>query len=682
MARYSRRVADMLPIESLHRITRLVAAVLRVPVALASLVDEEGQTIKSCLGIDPAQAWPETSFCRDVIDARRHLHVQDASVDPRYSADPWVTGAIRLRAYLGVPVPGPDGEPQGTLSAVDISARCFSEQDLTALTDIAGVLAENLRLHARNDSLQSQIELTLESERDLRKAEHRLRSIANSVPARIGYWNRELQCEFANDAHRTWFGSTIGEIVGMTMQELQGPELFKMNEPHVRSVLAGQAEHFERNLTKADGTPCTVDVQYRPDVDETGEVRGFYVLVTDITAIQTARDEAVKLAAAKTDFLSNMSHEIRTPLNGILGMTQLLLDTSLTCEQREIAMTSQNCSEHLLAIVNDVLDFSKIESGRLQLESIAFDLKNLMAQTCAAFAPTAQTKGLALTIDVSIAAAHRVGDPTRIRQVLLNLLGNAVKFTSTGSVSVTISEEEKSDDVLFAVTDTGIGMTAEQLPRVFERFTQADSSTSRRFGGSGLGLAICRRLVDLMGGQLSVSSDKDKGSRFWFRLSLPAASLSDVLPLEVPANDPESIGLNGLRVLVAEDNPVNQLLVRKMLQRMGCEVTIVENGLAAVESWSSHAFDVVVMDCQMPELDGFEATRRIRSESRRGADVPIIALTAGAMLSDREHATLAGMSDFLTKPILAKTLEAALHRSRSRESMRLRPVSKVANLPS
>jgi PAS domain S-box-containing protein len=646
----------MLPVESLQGITRLIAASLRVPIALASIVPDTGQAVHAGVGVDPGQCGVQSSFCREVLDERRPLLVSDASAQARYRADPWVTGTLRLRAYLGVPVVGSGGTPLGIVSAGDVAPRLFSDQDLTALTELAALLAEAIDLRGRNDQ-------ALAAARELRQEVHRLRSIANSVPARIGYWNRDLRCEFANEAHRSWFGSR--EIVGMTLQELQGPEVFKLNEPHVRSALAGQAQHFERCLTKADGTVSTVDVQYRPDVDDSGAVRGLFVLVTDITAIQTARDEAVKLAAAKTDFLANMSHEIRTPLNGILGMTQLLLDTPLTSEQREIATTSHQCGEHLLAIVDDVLDFSKIESGRLLLESVAFDLQDLVTQTCAAVASAAAAKGLTLTTRVSLTQRRRAGDPTRIRQILLNLLGNAVKFTSAGSVCVEVTETPTPGDVQFAVTDTGIGMSTEELPRVFERFTQADSSTSRRFGGSGLGLAICRRVVDLMGGQLSASSVKGSGSRFWFQLSLPVPPLLDATLTAAAEKAPETTALQGLRVLVAEDNPVNQLLVRKILQRLGCAVTIVGNGLAAVDSWTSHAYDVIVMDCQMPELDGFDATRRIRRESRQGALVPIIALTAGALHSDREQALSAGMSDFLTKPVVAKTLEGALHRWRA-----------------
>jgi PAS domain S-box-containing protein len=569
----------------------------------------------------------------------------------------WVSLSLALKRDAS-------GVPKRLIAVIeDVSARKQVESELIRTRDrlAAEVSAQTRDLNDRNAALELQITQARESERQLRSAERRLRSIADSVPATIGYWDRDLRCEFANEAHRLWFGSAGRDLLGMTMPEIQGPQLFKLNEPYVRRALAGEAQHFERDLPKADGTASTVDVEYRPDIDENGEVRGFCVLVTDITSIRKARDEAIRLANAKTDFLANMSHEIRTPLNGMLGTTQLLLDTPLSEEQRSLAATSLSCGEHLLAIVNDVLDFSKIESGRFVLEDIAFDLESAVQQTCGAIAPVAQAKGLELHIDIALERKLRSGDPTRLRQVLLNLLSNAIKFTASGRVSVRVSDGDTTDGVLFSVADTGIGMSAEELPRVFERFTQADSSTSRRFGGSGLGLSICRRLVGLMGGQLSADSKKGVGSRFWFEIPLAVAAASDTVTFQAARVDARS--LDGLRVLVAEDNAVNQMLVNRMLQRLGCAVTVVPNGAAAVEAWSAAAFDVVLMDCQMPEMDGFEATRRIRSMPPAGATVPIIALTAGALHTDRAQATLAGMSDFLTKPLFAKTLEDALRRA-------------------
>jgi PAS domain S-box-containing protein len=574
----------------------------------------------------------------------------------------WVSLSLTLQRK-------PSGEPFFFIAVLeDISHKKLIERELISNRDALKIEVDQQtrHLHDRNAELRQQIAQARHSELQQRKAEHRLRDIANSVPASIGYWNRDQRCEFANESHRTYFGLSADSIIGMTMQELYGPVLYKLNEPNIRLALAGQPQQFERTVERPDGASATVDVRYQPDFDEAGEVRGIYVLATDITTIRAARDAAIKLAAAKTDFLANMSHEIRTPLNGVLGMTQLLLESSLTSEQRELATTAQSSGEHLLAIVNDILDVSKIESGQLLIEGVAFDLRQLAASLSATLNTAVATKALQLSVELSLTRDHRRGDPTRIRQVLLNLLGNAIKFTDSGTVSLLICDSRDTpDEILFTVSDTGIGMTAEELPRVFDRFTQADSSTSRRFGGSGLGLAICRRLVELMGGELLASSEKGVGSRFWFKIMLPPASLVEPAPANPDSEIPRFANLEGFRVLAAEDNAVNQLLVRKVLSRLGCRVTVVDNGRAAVEAWSAEPYDAIIMDCHMPDMDGFEATRMIRRSGSMGASVPIIALTAGALQADREQALLSGMSDFLTKPVMPKTLEVALLKAQS-----------------
>jgi signal transduction histidine kinase/ActR/RegA family two-component response regulator len=633
----------MVPDESIQRVMRVSAAALRVPAVLVSLLRGEHEWRHCALGIELPPSLGEIAFCRAVLAQREPLIVSAAHADARLRIDVPILSATSLNACLGLPFYPAGGRERGVLSVFATAERRFDEEDILALTDCASFL-ENSRS-------------------ELAIAQHRLLHVANSVAATVCYWSRDLRCEFANEAARTWFVGSPSQPVGMTMQELQGPVLFGLNEPHIRLALSGQAQHFERSLHKSDGTPAVVDVHYLPDVNGLGMVRGFYVLVTDISAIHAAREAAIKLAVAKSDFLANMSHEIRTPLNGVLGMTQLLLDTALSSEQREIATTALNSGEHLLAIVNDILDFSKIDSGRLVIEEISFDVRELVTQTTAVVQPLADEKGLTLHIDVAMHKPQRNGDPTRIRQVLLNLLSNAVKFTVVGSVAVRLTEHT-DNTLLFEVVDTGIGMTQQQIPRVFERFSQADESTSRRYGGSGLGLAICRRLVELMGGELHVTSEAQRGSRFWFELRLPVPSAIEA-PTNVAATNAVT-DLAGLRVLVAEDNSVNQLLVRRMLSRLGCEVTLAPDGLAAVDAWCAGIFDIILMDCQMPEMDGMEATRRIRSMNAAGAAVPIIALTASALHTDREQAMLAGMSDFLTKPLFMANLEAALSRAITR----------------
>ena len=630
------------PDESIQRTLRICAGLLRAPTVLVSFLHGEHEWRHDGVGIDQLDSLGEIPLCRAVIDAREPLIVPDTAADARSRNCPLLNSAVALRAYLGMPFFPAGGAERGVLSVFDTPRRSFTDADVAALRDCAALLENSL----------SEVAL----------ARQRLLCMVNSVKATICYWNRDLRLEFANEPARSYFVGSPTQPLGRTMPDLQGPVLFKLNEPHVQRVLAGEAQHFERSLTKADGTKAVVDVHYRPDMDAAGAVRGFYVLVNDITAIHAAREAAIKLAAAKSDFLANMSHEIRTPLNGIIGMTEWLLDTALSHEQRDIATNSLRSGEHLLAIVNDILDFSKIDAGQLQLESIGFDLGELLQQTTAVLQPLMAEKGLLLSIAAPRDARRRLGDPTRLRQVLLNLLSNAVKFTASGNITLRVAAE--GDMLQFAVIDTGIGLTQEQMARVFERFSQADESTSRRYGGSGLGLAICRRLVALMGGDLTVASQPDVGSEFSFAIRMPLEPIADA-PLQAsgasPAND-----LAGMRVLVAEDHPVNQLLARRMLSRLGCEATLVGNGVEAVEAWQTGTYDVILMDCQMPQMDGMEATRNIRSTNPAGAEVPIIALTAGVLQSDRERALDAGMSDFLTKPLLGNSLQDALLRARDR----------------
>jgi PAS domain S-box-containing protein len=649
----------------------------------------------------------------------------------------------------------------------------------------------------------------------LRESEERFRSAFDFAAIGMALVAPDGRFLKVNRALCDMLGRSETDLLCLTFQLITHPEDLAADVEQVARVLTGEVPTYqmEKRYLHADGHVVWVQLNVSLVRDLSGRPLYFVSQILDINdrkrvegELRWARDEALRASRLKSEFVANMSHEIRTPMNGVIGMNTLLLETELTPEQHEFAQTVQDSAKSLLRIINDILDFSKIEAGKLDLETIDLGVRDTIDGAIQLLTPRAQEKGLELVAKIDPAVHETVrGDPVRLRQVLLNLIGNAIKFTDQGRVLVRVScSTETVDDVVlrFEITDTGVGIPREAKKRLFLAFSQADGSTTRRYGGTGLGLAISKQLTELMGGQIGVESEHGRGSTFWFTirahkvrptsdatLSLRRRALvvddsvtvrTDMLlklegigfdahgvadgpaalgwlrtvhdggkTVDVVLLDMQMPGMSGIelaremrsdarltalplvmvtgfaercheieareagiagyltkpvrqtdlaeclnrvfarqgsigqdtakppakrdrcatRVLVAEDNPVNQKVAQLTLERLGYQVRVVANGLEAVAALETEPFDVVLMDCQMPGMDGFEATSEIRRREGGWAHHPIIAMTASAMQGDRERCFVVGMDDYIAKPVQPAALDRVLQRWLDRQDV-------------
>ena len=527
--------------------------------------------------------------------------------------------------------------------------------------------------------LRRQVHLNAEQAEQLSRseAEHRMLFEQNPLPM-LAYDRETLQIVAVSNAAVASYGYAREEFLAMTIKDIRPaedvPALLRYLEVERRTRRSGYSGPRQWRHQLKDGTVIDVEVVGTNVV--LGERETRIILCQDVTErnrataeLAVARDAAIEASNTKSAFLANVSHEIRTPMNGVLGMNDLLLGTGLDEQQREFATQVARAGEHMLAIINDILDISKIETGQLELDPIDFALHDTLEQACVAGRIDAEAKGVGFALEIADEVpSHVHGDGGRLRQVVLNLVANAVKFTSAGSVRVTattLGEPGPTARLRIAVSDDGIGIDPNRLEQMFEPFTQADVSTTRRFGGTGLGLAIARELVELMGGTIGAESQPGAGSSFWVELELEVAELAEVteagdphaaphLPAELPEDAPI--------VLIADDTPVNQIVAARALQRCGCRSHAVKDGYEALAALIANRYDAVLMDCQMPEMDGYETTTELRRREAGGRRTPVIAMTASAMKADFERCMAHGMDDFLAKPLRHQALDEVLRR--------------------
>jgi PAS domain S-box-containing protein len=637
-------VLDTAPEQALDDITALAAQICGTPIALISLVDEHRQWYKSRVGVEDTETSREISICAHSLGKSELFIVPDATLDERFANNPSVIGEPHICFYAGAPLITPEEASLGTLCVIDRVPRVLSQAQKQALQVLARQVMTHLELR------RQMVALRMSEERFSNAFEHA--PIGMALVSIEGRWlkvNQEL-CGL--------LGYTSEELVQKTFQDITHPEDLEPDLKHADDLLAGKitSYHMEKRYLHKQGHSVWVDLGVSLVSDKQNVPLYFISQILDISESKKALARQQELThkaqageKAKSDFLATMSHEIRTPLNGVLGMAGILADTDLDDMQRECVETINTSGESLLAVINDILDYSKIEAGRLEMENRAFNLQQCVEEAFDLFATQIRAKNLEAVYLLSPEIPrHLVGDSMRLRQILVNLIGNAIKFTSKGEIAVKV-ESTKNDEngchLLFSVSDTGIGIPRHVIDKLFNAFQQVDSSTTRRYGGTGLGLAICKRLSAIMGGTIWAESEPGVGSKFLFTAVLQPSPTGQ-------GGEPPPARFDSRSVLIVDDNSMNRHMLESQLRSWGMLATVAASGAEALRIMETMRFDVALVDLHMPEMDGVALARKIRA----AYPTPLILLTSQSVVG--------GEADLfqykLSKPIKHSALFNAL----------------------
>ena len=651
--------------KSFDNLAELVSIICNTPAAIISFIDDKRQWYKAKVGTTNTEVAYEETICQYVVVSGNMLEISNALEDERLINNPHVHTENGVRFYIGVPLISDDGHTIGTVCTFDGITKKLTDEQKKALTIIADHVMHLLGISKKNNELTQEVKVILEqkieeAKETIKATEAAYNTLFNAIEksnAIIEFSPKGI-IETVNDNFLKIIGYSKKELVGKKHEILLNEAEKENNHLFWESLNEGQFKSGRFKRRHKDGSTIWIQASYSPVLNANNQVVRVTKIAQNITleinaqqALEKAKSLADELNVQKDHFIANISHEIRTPINAVLGFTDLLLDEETDTKKLNYLKSVKTSGDNLLYLINDILDLSKIEAGIFLVDKTSYNLFETIDNVFSILALKAEQKNLIFSKSIAgNIPEYIIGDKNRLTQILINLLGNAIKFTLEGRVTLSLYLEDDST-LKFEVSDTGIGIPDDKLKTIFERFSQAQENTTRQFGGSGLGLNISKQLIEKQGGDIFVESTLNKGSKFFF--TLPFVFSPEV---QNNSNTKKSITTNeaGVKVLMCEDNEMNQNLMKAVFMGTNHELDIANNGNEGLKLLSENSYDLILMDIQMPELDGYEAATIIRKDFK--SDIPIIAITAHSTLKERERCLALGMNDYISKPFKKEEL--------------------------